>query len=501
MQNVAIYLLSLSLLCGAAIGQAKKQKAPTPKRDPIVAVEQAQVRAYQSGDVRVDVVTNVSPTIQLGMAQSAFINVELPANDRIFAVHSGDNSLVTFDETFKNRKYHFVILRPGTGFNAPEKGHGNGVTVGIQMDSGMFLMLVIYPVKAVSENAHRCVVNYDPAMIIDSRARMNLQVGLVDGVPRVAPVKEKGKTTILESSPEDEAPAPVEERRVPVATVPDASVPVAIVPVATVPNTPAPVALVQNPTLPAQRPQAQPTPVAPLQQVAPAPQPRIKPTVVATSPSIKVAVNPTAKVPVPPPLKVPVASVPVVAQPVAQPSINSAWGVTTTDVPAKSKKRWPWSKDKLPVEGEEILAQQAILQAKPVQTAKNIVAGRTSFSAQGRGLLVNAWEGVGTPDVLLLYVEVRNISKQGLKLIGDQPDVFIETFGTKKARLNIENVAAKTVKGFPDKGWMNPGDVKVMEVRFTRPTLGIQQRLKVNVAQSLAADDPVVIDLTANDRK
>ncbi|MBL8202631.1 MAG: hypothetical protein JNM09_00275 [Blastocatellia bacterium] len=429
MRKIALYLLCLSALCGAALGHGKQKKTaqPAAKPKPIVAVEQAQVKPYQYGDVRVDVVTNSSPVIKLGLAQSAFIHVELPANDRIFAVHSGDDTLVTFDETFKNRKYHFVILRPGTGFIAPEKGHGQGVTIGIQMDSGMFITLMIYPVKDVTENAHRCVINYDPRATVEARDRMNLQVGLVDGVVKLPPAKEKGKTVILDSPMEGNVEGKV-----------------------------------RNPA----------TLLTPV--------PRIK------EPTSAVASSPS------------VAGQSVATKPA---TLASAWGTTTTTAPTPAKKRlWPWSK-KEPVVGQVVEAEPATLQSRPGQTTKAVVAGRPVFSAQGRGLLVNIWEGAGTPDVMQLYVEVRNISGQGVKLIGDQPDIFIETFGTKKARLNIEPVRGKTIRNFPTSGWMNAGEVKVMEVKFVRPILGIQQRLKVHVAQSMAADDPVVVDLTADARR
>lgn len=413
-------VLVLIFLCLSVGVMAQKKKPVSAPKPSVTVVENAKL--YESGDVTVNVTGNSTPTVRLGLAQGAFISVEFPSEDRIFAIHPGDPDLVTFDETFAQKKYHFAVFRPGSNFVAPDKGHGPQTTIGVQMDSGLFVIFVIYPVKNVSENAHRCAISYKRDVIVGQRRAAGLQTDLIDGMPKdvaVPPKKDPVRSTIVTPS-------------------------------------------VEPPATPAQ----------------PIPDPQLKP------------------VPAPPAsrIKEPAKSAP---EPQPEPTQKSALGDAWTGA-KDEKKGFGWfglkkgkAKEKEVEQGIKVLDQPV---TETVMAGSS--SGRPTYSAGGHGLQATVWEGQGTPETMVVLVEVKNISAKGLKLMADHPEVSVETIGQRARRLNIEAVVGKQIKGVPTDFWLNAGVSALMEVRFARPTIGVSQRLVVSVGHTLAADAPVNIYLT-----
>jgi hypothetical protein len=144
---------------------------------------------YLSGEANVTVRGNQNPIVRLGLAQNGVTIVEFPAADKIYYLHPGNSELVTVDD-MKNketdqRENRFLVFRPGAAFVAPRPGSSSrspSASIMAQMQSGMVITFLIYPVRELSENAHRCVVMYNREEIIAARRAAGLAVNL-DGEP------------------------------------------------------------------------------------------------------------------------------------------------------------------------------------------------------------------------------------------------------------------------------------------------------------------------------
>ncbi len=87
-------------------------------------------------------------------------------------------------------------MRAGSGFSSPtitaNVGRGPATSVIVQMQTGMVVTFLVYPVQYLAQQAHRCVVNYDRNEVIAARRAAGLAVNL-DGTegdrPRTASVR------------------------------------------------------------------------------------------------------------------------------------------------------------------------------------------------------------------------------------------------------------------------------------------------------------------------
>ncbi len=161
-----------------------------------VAIVQQSAGDYLSGEANVTVKGNMNPIIRLGMSQNGVTMIEFPVADRFFAIHPGNSELVTIDESPTNATDHFVVWRAGRGFASPavaaNVGRGPASSIIVQMQSGMVITFLIYPVPYLSQQAHRCVVSYDRNEVVSARRAAGLAVnldGTVLGTQQTASVR------------------------------------------------------------------------------------------------------------------------------------------------------------------------------------------------------------------------------------------------------------------------------------------------------------------------
>jgi len=79
-------------------------------------------------------------------------------------IHPGNSDLVSFDQDTARLSKRSLVLRPGAAFVAPPPGSASRVpsaSISVQMQSGVVVTFLIYPVRELSQNAHRCVVMYN----------------------------------------------------------------------------------------------------------------------------------------------------------------------------------------------------------------------------------------------------------------------------------------------------------------------------------------------------
>src|SRR5262249_19689901 len=112
---------------------------------------------YLSGEANVQVKGNENPIVRLGLAQSGRWLTELPASDRFFALHPGSSEMVTIDESPTKQNDHFFVFRAGSSFVSPppDSSAAPSASIIVQMRSGMVVTFLIYPVRELSQMAHR----------------------------------------------------------------------------------------------------------------------------------------------------------------------------------------------------------------------------------------------------------------------------------------------------------------------------------------------------------
>lgn len=162
---------------------AKPSPSPSPSPAPIVPVALLNPAPpeYMSGEANVTVKGNQNPTIRLGLAQNGVNVIEFPAADSFFMVHPGNSELVSFDEETAKLSKRTLVLRPGVAFVAPPAGStvkGPSAAISVQMQSGVVVTFLIYPVRELSQNAHRCVVMYNRDEVVAARKAAGLAVNL-----------------------------------------------------------------------------------------------------------------------------------------------------------------------------------------------------------------------------------------------------------------------------------------------------------------------------------
>lgn len=172
-----------SKVAATSLTRTKKAKQTSQISNPISLVNTSLVPEFLAGQAKVVVRGNQDPIIRLGIARNGSTVVEFPASDNFFAVHPGGGSdVVTVDESPTLATDHYLVFRAGKDFALSLPNSKQGVapkaTVSIQMESGMFLTLIFYPVSEVTQMAHRVVVIYSREEVTAARRDAGLAVNL-----------------------------------------------------------------------------------------------------------------------------------------------------------------------------------------------------------------------------------------------------------------------------------------------------------------------------------
>jgi len=178
-----------------------KRRSAAPAVTSPVTLVQNQPPDYLSGEASVAVRGNQTPIVRLGMAQHGVTIIEFPASDRFFAIHPGDSEMVMVEDSPTKAKDRFMVLRAGSGFIALSpishtptfRTQGKkqsppplpATSIVVQMQSGLVLTFMIYPVAELSQQAHRCVIAYNRSEVIEARRNAGLAVNL-DGTDATA---------------------------------------------------------------------------------------------------------------------------------------------------------------------------------------------------------------------------------------------------------------------------------------------------------------------------
>lgn len=168
-----------------------------------------------AGNSTVALTANDNPIIRVFVAQGGSTLVELPARDRIFAVHMPppDPEILVLQKSPTKENDRWFLFRPGKDCVAPgpgSKGPVPAASIGVQMRSGLYITILAYPVRDLSLNAHHVNVFYDPASVIAARRAAGLDTNV--GGPEESKTPSAMGQTVMVDGAEPAKPSPEEER-------------------------------------------------------------------------------------------------------------------------------------------------------------------------------------------------------------------------------------------------------------------------------------------------
>ena len=103
-------------------------------------------------------------------------------------------------------------------------------------------------------------------------------------------------------------------------------------------------------------------------------------------------------------------------------------------------------------------------------------------------------------DFQVMVVGVKNNSNDALKLTTGTPDLLIEMLDGQGKPLNIESIKKLHIESSDSSGAIPPKATVYYAIAYASPVLGVNQQLKVTVAQTNAADEPASIKLLSTGR-
>jgi hypothetical protein len=162
---------------------------------------------FISGEANVAVSGNRNPIIHLGLSPNGATIIEFPSADRLFNIIPGNSNLVTIEESPTKDTDRFIIARPGDGFASPttmaQARRAPVTSVIVQMQSGLVITLLFYPVQQLAEQAHRVVITYDRNEVEAARRAAGLAVNLDSAAGATKP-----RTTSLRIATPSDSTAP-----------------------------------------------------------------------------------------------------------------------------------------------------------------------------------------------------------------------------------------------------------------------------------------------------
>ena len=208
------------------------KRVATSRRNVLNAPE------YLYGEASISVAASSNPLVRIGMAQNGVTLIEFPASDKFFAVHAGNSDLVAVEKSPTLKRDHHLVLRAGSGFFVPNRrargpqAIAPSTTIIAQMDSGIAITFLVYPVALLKQQAHRVVISYNTEEVVHTRRSAGLATYLtgiqpnpelpaVDAKPVIKPEPER-PIQIKPVEPPNVQPPPPDYRERAEATLRDA---------------------------------------------------------------------------------------------------------------------------------------------------------------------------------------------------------------------------------------------------------------------------------------
>lgn len=112
------------------------------------------------------------------------------------------------------------------------------------------------------------------------------------------------------------------------------------------------------------------------------------------------------------------------------------------------------------------------------------------------GLALSAvQDGSPSEDFRVLLLAIKNSAAQSLKLVPGTPDLILEMFDDRGKVINVQSVKPLHVEVSNQNSDVVAGGTSYYAIAYKPPLMGVQQRLKIVVAQTNAIDEPASIAL------
>jgi hypothetical protein len=148
-----------------------------------------------------------------------------------------------------------------------------------------------------------------------------------------------------------------------------------------------------------------------------------------------------------------------------------------------------------------------LLRSTPIKVKDNqpqlwerVGSGKLKWSAALHGLKAAAQTRVLDGTNHLVAVSVINMLSVPLKIVPQQPELCVQTLDEQGRVLQVEPVKLLKPEASRPSEFLAPGEIARYVIAYEAPILGAKQRLCVLVAQTNAADEPIVIELTTGMR-
>ena len=100
----------------------------------------------------------------------------------------------------------------------------------------------------------------------------------------------------------------------------------------------------------------------------------------------------------------------------------------------------------------------------------------------------------------VVTVAVKNNAGEPLQLLANSPELLVETIDESGLTVDIHSIANIQRESSNTSGVIAPGATLYFAIAYASPTLDVRQRLKIEVTQTNAADQPASIKLAPNGR-
>lgn len=471
-----IIILTLAVYLGLTQQVFAQKKRPVPKPEaptPAVKVVNNPDTQYLSGEVRVNVQGNEDVTIiRLGLAQNGASLIEFPRDDYFYAIHPPENAdILKIEDSPTRLKDHYLLVRPGSSFLPSGKDAPSAAgTIHVQMTSGKVIIFMIYPVKDISQQAHRCAVLYDRKTIVTQRRAIGLAVNL-DGKEDVEAPKASVKSEIV-TKPAEAAQA--EQKKTEETNLRAGQV-----------------EAVQPPVKQAEPAQSPAKTAVPVQSITPVKDLKVGKTPQRKTKSEPIVVEaPITTLPLPTASKS--AVTPVSDTTAAWKSTSSTTStppvVTVPVAPLPEKQELPKPRLSEPKNGNGKLLG-ILPKDDPLSPATTWVGSKHGISAMAELAYLGA-------EQRMVKLWVRNVMAVPAKIVPGQPELWVYTRDNKGRTLQIEPVRITKIETTAQNGVIRGSGQEVFQLHFKAPILGVAQKLYVSIAQSNAADQPLLVEIT-----
>lgn len=442
----ASFLLLLSLAFGTFPDAIAQSRRPSRKAKPPSPSTTSNREGTLSGPGEAVIqIHRDFVEIPLSLSPRGVLVIDYPRTDAVYFLHTSKKFLLIDRES--RLEHDPIVVRTGEDLPSADKGDPGSAVLTVQMDSGLFVTFLVTFTKSPKLSTHRVVLSYDPREISEARQKSGLFTGyqrMADGSRQNLPVTTAQRTVETPASgvpspPDQTSPAPVKPSDLPTSETPS-------------------------------DPPIQPNKTS----LDRPPQIGHPPTGSIGGPSVRENEFP------------PVVPIDPLATTFETPDIQAGEGVRSSS----RLKRIFGIQGPPPLPKKDPLQIQSDLQDQYDRNAKVAVI-QFGIPQNGLGAAILS-RGRLDANTAYVVVAVRNMSKQSLFLLSDQPLISLVTTSPRKKLIDSRVVSKLFTIGTEAPFELKPDERAVWAVAFPSQILSDNQSLQILVYHDTAANRPSI---------